>query len=207
MKAIKQLAYAAFIVFLCVIPIFASAQDESISRLIDMPNVEDDSASLALTEAIRSALGEAGHLVFSEDEMKAAAKNAGYDEVYWISPESVAALNKTLRHDAILVSMQDNGKKPSLLVTIYNAFTGETAGSFEQKLKKKGKISKDELKSLVRSVNNIVKDIDASQYPMEITITVKTDPPGRPLPKMASSLVPHRTNIKQMKSLAVKKNG
>ena len=186
MKLAKQLAYAVFIVFLCVIPLFASAQDgeESISRLIDMPNVEGDNAGLALTEAIRTALGDSGHLVFNEEEMRAAAKNAGMEEEYWKTPEKIAALNKSLRHDAVIVSIQDSAsKKPGVNVTIYNAFTGEVAGSFEQKLKKKNKLSKDESKALLKSVNEIVKTIDANNYPYEIVITVKTDPEGATITK------------------------
>ena len=184
MNTVRQIAYAVFVVFLCVIPVFASAQDEeSISRLIDMPNIEGDNDSLALTEAVRTALGDATHLVFSEEEMRNAAKEAKLSEEYWINPDDVVALNKNLRHDAILVSSLEGGKKVSLSVTIYNAFTGELVGSFEQKLKKKNKLSKDETKSLIKQVNELVKTIDANNYPYEIVITVNSEPSGATITK------------------------
>ena len=178
-KALRHLAYAVFVVFLCIAPIFAFAQDDgaSASRLIDMPNITGDRGGSAMSEAVRLALGRAEHVVFNEDDMKTAASEAGVDGNYWDDPKKIVKVNKKARHDAVVIGVY-NSRKPMISFTVYNAFNGEVLGTFDQRIKKKGKPSKRELNNVASKVTNLVKEIDAEDYPYEIIIKVTSDPPG-----------------------------
>ena len=158
MNTIKSLAYAVFFVFLCIAPIFAMAQDGSIGRLIDVPDVENDTPKLKLSEEIRNALGDAGHIVFTEEEMRSAARANGVSSNYWLNRDEIAKLNRKIRHDAIVRFVYQNTKKPSIVIYIYNAYTGEMIQDLERKLKKK-KLTKDDKAAIVRGVNMITSEI------------------------------------------------
>jgi hypothetical protein len=138
MNSLKKLAYAVFFVFLCIAPIFANAQDGTVSRLLDVPNVENDTSTLAMTLAIRDALSEAGHIVFSEEEMVAAAQNYGFSNTYWLSESDIARINEKVRHDAVVrLNYNKGAKKSSIIIYINNAYTGETMAELERSLKKR----------------------------------------------------------------------
>lgn len=177
MNTIKSLAYAVFFVFLCIAPIFAMAQDGSIGRLIDVPDVENDTPKLKLSEEIRNALGDAGHIVFTEEEMRSAARANGVSSNYWLNRDEIAKLNRKIRHDAIVRFVYQNTKKPSIVIYIYNAYTGEMIQDLERKLKKK-KLTKDDKAAIVRGVNMITSEIVPIEYPEEIEIRVDSDPQG-----------------------------
>lgn len=177
MNTIKSLAYAVFFVFLCIAPIFANAQDGSIGRLIDVPDVENDTPKMKLTEELRSALGDAGHIVFTEDEMRAAARANGMSGQYWLNGDQIAKINKKIRHDAVVRFVYQSGKKPSVVIYIYNAYTGEMVQDLERRLKKK-KLTKDDKSAIVRGVNMIVSEIMPIEYPEEIEIRVDSTPQG-----------------------------
>ncbi len=179
MNSLKKLAYAVFFVFLCIAPIFANAQDGTVSRLLDVPNVENDTSTLAMTLAIRDALSEAGHIVFSEEEMVAAAQNYGFSNTYWLSESDIARINEKVRHDAVVrLNYNKGAKKSSIIIYINNAYTGETMAELERSLKKKGKLTQDDIKAIVKGVNKITADIKPIEYSDEITITITSTPSG-----------------------------
>ena len=179
MNSIKTLAYALFFVFLCIAPIFASAQDGSASRLIDVPNVENDDSKLSMTKAIIKALGNAGHIVFSQEEMQAVAAQAGKGDMYWLVEGDIAEVNKKARHDAVIRFVHHKkGRKGSLVIYIHNAYTGELMGELERSLKKKGKLSSSDLKAVVRGVNAVTSEIVPIEYKDEIVITITSTPTG-----------------------------
>ncbi|MBO4350661.1 MAG: hypothetical protein J6A01_06945 [Proteobacteria bacterium] len=179
MKPFNLLAYAVFIAFLCIAPIFAFAQD-TVGRLIDLPNVENDDSALSMTHAITEALGNAGHVTFSESEMNSTALNSGMRAGYWSSNEDIAKLNEKIRHDALVkLSYQKKGKKASIVVTIINAYTGEVMAELERSLKKKkGKLTKDDTKAIIRGINQVTAEIIPKEYATEIVIKITSTPPG-----------------------------
>lgn len=179
MHSIKTLAYALFFVFLCIAPIFANAQDDSGSRLIDVPNVENDDKKLSMTKAIIKALGNAGHIVFSQEEMLAVASQAGKGDAYWLIEGDIAEVNKKARHDAVIRFVHHKkGRKGSLVIYIHNAYTGALIGELERRLKKKGKLSSSDLKAIVRGVNAVTSEIVPIEYKDEVVITIMSTPAG-----------------------------
>ena len=178
MKPFKLLAYAVFFAFLCIAPIFAFAQD-TVGRLIDLPNMENDNKSLSMTHAIIDALGNEGHVTFSESEMNSTAVNNGSKAGYWASGEAIAKLNEKIRHDAVVKMTYNKGKKPSIIVTIINAYTGEVEAELERSLKKKkGKLTKDDTKAIVRGINKVTSQIVPIEYATEIVIKISSTPTG-----------------------------
>ncbi len=177
MNAVKSLAYAVFFVFLCISPIIVFAQDGSVGRLIDVPNVENDNSSLTMTTTLRDALSNAGHIVYSESEMIADAESKGQPSNYWDSPESIAKANEKLRRDALVKFVYQKGKKPSMLVIVHNSYTGEVLAELERSLKKK-KLTKDDTKAIVRGVNMVMQDIVPIEYSDEIVIRITSTPAG-----------------------------
>ncbi|MBR4985804.1 MAG: PEGA domain-containing protein [Proteobacteria bacterium] len=177
MNTIKSLAYAVFFVFLCIAPIFANAQDGSIGRLIDVPDVENDTSKMKLSDELRGAIGDAGHIVFDETEMRQAARSGGVSSSYWLNRDEIAKLNKKIRHDAIVRFVYQGGKKPSIVVYIYNAYTGDMIQDLERKLKKK-KLTKEDKSAIARGVNMVVSEIVPIEYPEEIEIRVTSTPDG-----------------------------
>lgn len=179
MSLFKTLSYAIFMAFLCIIPCFASAQEESLSRLIDIPNVENDVDGLALTTAIREVFSDGGHLVFNEDEMRETASQMGVNDSYWNEPALIKKVNRTTRHDALVRFVyQQSRKSGSMIFYIYNAYTGEMMQDYEIKLSKKGKLSKTEKKKIRKAVESIISTIDAAQYPADIVIKITSTPEG-----------------------------
>ncbi len=179
MSRFKSLSYAVFMAFLCIIPCVASAQDDAVSRLIDIPNVENDVDGLAFTTAIREAIGESGHLVFSEEEMIESANQIGVGPGYWNEPALIKKVNRSVRHDALIRFVYQQSKKSSSIVFyIYNAYTGELMQDFEIKLAKKGKLSKTEKTKIKNAVESILSTIDASLYPADIVIKINSTPEG-----------------------------
>ena len=126
-----------FLLLLSLIPCLVMAQEEVAGRLIDVPNVEKDNAKLVMTKELRQALSEAGHIVFTEEEMVAAARDAGLGDGYWRSGEDIAKVNRHAKHDAVVRIVN---QKSSIVIYVINAYTGETLAELERKLKKKGKV-------------------------------------------------------------------
>lgn len=179
MSSIKSLAYAVFFIFLCIAPIFSFAQDGTVGRLIDVPNVEHDNGKLSMTKSIRDALSNAGHIIFTEEEMRAAATSNGFPEKYWDSEKNIAKLNEKVRHDALVHMAYEKGKrKSSIVIKVYNAYTGEMMAELERSLKKKGKLTKDDTKAIVRGVNQVTANIEPIEYKDEVTITIISTPSG-----------------------------
>lgn len=174
MQLFKNLTSAAFLIFLCLVPIVGMAQEE-VARLLDVPNVEDDRSNLAMTKALRNALSDAGHLVFSEEEMVAATKDAGVSSTYWLEPEQIASVNKIVRHDAVVRVVNQSSKA---IVYVYNAYTGELVAEMERRLKKRNKMTNADAKAIARGVSSVAADIVPIQYKDEITIVVTSTPAG-----------------------------
>ncbi|MCL2326336.1 MAG: hypothetical protein FWC40_07590, partial [Proteobacteria bacterium] len=177
MPLLKSLAYALFMVFLCTAPILANAQD--VSYLIDIPNVENDTKTFTFTKAFREMFSEAGNIVFTEEEMLRSARELGYAGTYWTNPQSIKALNKKLRHDAVIrVVFQSTKKSNSLIIYIYNAYTGELLAEFERKLQRKDRLSTADRRALMSGIMPVLAEIDPSVVPIEITIKVVSVPEG-----------------------------
>lgn len=177
MIPLKSLAYAVFVVFICIVPVFSYAQDSG--RFLDVPDVENDNSKRTMTIAIIDALSKAGHVVSDEAEMKAAARQNNFREHYWDSETDIANINEFVRHDALVhFKYQKSKRKGSLIISIYNAYTGEKIGDFERPLKKKTKLSSADTKAIVKAVNATTKDIVPIKYPDKITITINSVPSG-----------------------------
>lgn len=174
MPCIKQLAHAIFLVFLCLMPALAMAQ-EDIARLIDVPNVEDDRSNLQMTKAIRKAIADAGHIVFTQEEMIAAAASANLGEGYWKNSEDIAKVNRIARHDAVVRAVNN---KSSVIVYIYNAYTGEQTAELERRLKKKNTVSNADAKAIAKAVTQIAGEIVPIEYEQDIVITIHSEPSG-----------------------------
>ena len=171
--------HALLVIFLCLMPCVALAQEDNLSRLIDIPNVENDIGNLELTTDLREIFGDGGHIVFSETEMRDAASQIGVQEVYWNEPSLIQKVNRAARHDALIRFVYQQTKKSgSLVFYIHNAYTGEMMQEFEIKLAKKGKLSKVEKKKIRNAVESILSTIDASLYPADIIITIHSTPDG-----------------------------
>ncbi|MBQ9394320.1 MAG: PEGA domain-containing protein [Proteobacteria bacterium] len=176
MSQLKSLAYAVFVVFICIVPVFSYAQTEG--RFLDVPNVQNDSSKRTMTIAIIDALSKAGHVVSDETEMNETARRLKFREHYWDSGKDIAKINEFIRHDALIqFDYQKGKKKSSLIITIYNAYTGEKIGDFERPLKK-SKLSSADTKAIVKAVNSTTSGIIPIEYPDKITITINSVPAG-----------------------------
>lgn len=174
MLILKKLAHIAFLLFLCLMPALVMAQ-EDVARLIDVPNVEGDRSNLAMTKAIRKAISDAGHIVFTEEEMVAAAASAQLGDGYWKSPDNIAKVNKIARHDAVVRVVNQH---KSAVVYVYNAYTGEQLAELERRLKKKNAISSADAKAISKAVTQIASEIIPAEYTQEIVVTIKSVPSG-----------------------------
>lgn len=169
----RQLAYALFFVFLCTAPLFAFGQDST--RLIDIPDILNNSEG---SQEIRDAVSEYGHTVFNNDDIEYVARKNGMQPDYWMDPALIPKMNKKARHDAFVIISHESGKKnASLVITIYNANTSEVVAEMERVLKKK-KVTKDDVKAVARGINSVVGDIPPFVYPPDITITITSNPTG-----------------------------
>ena len=178
MNLVKSLAYAVFMLFLCIAPIFADAQDNN-ARLIDIPDVDNDVSGNSFTNALREIFAEDGHIVFNEEEMNDAAAQTGVKPEYWTDPELIKRVNQTARHDALIYFVHHKSSKKSKLVfSIYNAYTGELMQDFEIRLAKKNKISRTEKKKIKNAVESIIADIDPSLYPSDVVVKIISTPSG-----------------------------
>ncbi len=178
MNLYKTLAYAVFMAFLCIAPIFASAQDTA-ARLIDIPDVENDVSGNTLTSALRDIFSDNGHIVFGQDDMNDAASQVGVSGSYWKDPDLIKKVNKSVRHDAVVYFIHQRSSGGSKLVfNIYNAYTGELIQDFEIKLAKKNKISKTEKLKVRKAVETIIGDINPDDYPSDIMVKIISTPAG-----------------------------
>lgn len=178
MHSTKSLAYALFFVFLCIAPIFAYAQDDIVARLIDLPNVENDDKKLSMTKALTEALSNAGHVVFSEDEMNAVASTINASNMYWLDGNEIAKVNEKIRHDAVVRAVHHKkGRKGQVIIYVYNAYTGEVV-ELEKNIKKAGKLSSSDIKSITRGINKELQKIVPIEYKTEIVITITSTPTG-----------------------------
>lgn len=164
-----------FLLLLSLIPCLVMAQEEVAGRLIDVPNVEKDNAKLVMTKELRQALSEAGHIVFTEEEMVAAARDAGLGDGYWRSGEDIAKVNRHAKHDAVVRIVN---QKSSIVIYVINAYTGETLAELERKLKKKGKVGNSDAKAVARGVTQVVSEIVPVVYDEDIVVTIRSTPSG-----------------------------
>lgn len=179
MSKTKVLAYAMFVIFLCIAPIFAYADDGDSARLIDIPNVEKDVSGGGFTKAIRELFESKGHIVFSEEDMNQAASESGVREGYWKEPDLIKKVNDRVRHDAVLRFIHKANKKSSNLVFyIHNAYTGEMVQDFEMKTQKKGKLSAADKKKIVNAITPFLEEINSSDYVSDIVIKIVSTPEG-----------------------------
>ena len=172
-KNSKGIAYALFFVFLCIAPLFAYGQDSA--RLIDIPDIINDNSG---SQDIRDAVSEYGHIVFGETDVENAAREAGLQPGYWDVPAQIPQVNKKAKHDALVKIEHVRGKKhPSLVITIYNASTGEVVAELERSLKKK-KVTRDDVKAVAKGINLIVAEIQPVKYPDNIILKIVSTPSG-----------------------------
>lgn len=158
-------------------PVGLSAQE--VSRLIDMPDVIDDNAKRSMTKVLQDAFSSVGNIVFNQEEMQAAAKDVGVRDHYWDEAALIAKVNKKLRHDALIVFQHQLVKrKSSLIIFVYNAYTGELMAEFERPLKKRRVISKADTKALTQGIMPVLAEIDPSLYPPNIVVKITSTPPG-----------------------------
>lgn len=179
MHAVWLLLRDFFFLLVCFIPVLALAQDD-VSRLIDLPDVENDDKAHTMTTAVREALTKAGHIVFTQEEMAAAARENGFNDGYWFSNDDIAKVNKRIRHDAVVRLVNQSR---SVVIYVHNAYTGEVLAELERALKKKNKLTKNDASAIAKGVTSIVSQIDPAIYPPEITITVRSVPSGATVSK------------------------
>lgn len=174
MLCLKQLAHAIFLVFLCLMPALVMAQ-EDVARLIDVPNVEKDRSNHSMTKAIRKAISDKGHIVFSQEEMINAAAQAQLGDGYWRNSSDIAKVNRYARHDAVVRVVN---QQKSVVINVYNAYTGEQIAELERRLKKKNVVSTADAKAIANAVSQVCADIVPIEYNQEITISVFSTPSG-----------------------------
>lgn len=174
MLCLKQVAHAIFLVFLCLMPAIVMAQ-ESVARLIDVPDVEEDRSNRSMTKAIRKAISDKGHIVFTQEEMINAASEVQLGEGYWRNPEDIAKVNRYARHDAVVRVVN---QQKSVVIYVHNAYTGEQIAELERRLRRRNSISSSDAKAIAKAVTQVAEEIVPIEYKEEIVITVQSTPSG-----------------------------
>lgn len=179
MKSRKShlLSLFALIFFFMLLPAWSYSQE---SRLLDIPEVENDNATLSMSNAVREIFSEQQHIVFNDADMIQNATAAGVeDPFYWYTGDLVKKVNAKNRHDAVLISaIVKDGKKTILSIDVRNAYTGESVGVVKQSIANKKKLSTKEKRAILAAVTDYLNLINPADYPALITIVINSTPSG-----------------------------